>query len=141
MKKLWEIVVSDKVEPGVQKKIKRLLRPVNSVGRPWPCLFCDIETTWTINNQAVCPSCSVKYGFASKDRIPDACEICGKQGEWCTEGKPIHSLCFGHRDEWLHWEQPELRHIDSTKQPKRWLKAWDECWARFVACMKEKASV
>lgn len=141
MKKLWEVIVSDKVGADVQKKIKRLLQPFSSVGQPEVCLFCDTKTTWTINNKPLCPACSVKYGFAKSDRVPDPCEICGQQGEWCTAGEPVHSLCFVHRDEWLHWKIPELVHIDLGKQPEKWHRVWGEGWARFVACMKEKGSL
>ena len=136
--KLWEIVPSDKLDAEVRKKIKRLLRPVLDVRQPDKCYFCATETTWTINKKHVCPACSVKYGFANDYRIPDPCEVCGRQGEWCTDGHPVHSLCFVHRDGWFHWKKPELDNIDSKKEPEKWHQAWDEGWARFVACMKEQ---
>ncbi len=140
-KKLWEIVVSDEVDAEVKKKLKRLLQPVASVHLPGNCLFCDTETTWTINNKPVCPACSVKYGFAKADRIPDPCEVCGRQGEWCTDGDPIHSLCYVHRDAWFHWKRPELEFIDSKKQSEKWHQAWEDGWARFVTFMKERDGV
>ena len=141
MKKLWEIVVSDKVEPEVRKKLKRLLQPVDSVGQPEKCYFCNTETTWTINRKPVCPACSVLYGFIKEDYLPDPCEVCGKQGEWCTAGEPIHSLCYIHRDAWFHWKIPFLDYIDLKKQPEKWHQAWEEGWAQFVAFMKEKVNV
>jgi hypothetical protein len=145
MVKLWEIKVSDKVEPEIQKKIKRLFRPSWSVSHygPQKCLFCEELTTWTTNDKPVCPKCSVKYGFRSELWLLDPCEVCGKQGEWDTDNRnpPQHFLCYSHRDQWLHWEIPELKHIDSTKQPEKWQQAWDEGWTKFVACMKEQVAV
>ncbi len=141
MKKPWEIVVSDKVDVDIQKKIKRLLQPVLSVSRPEKCLFCGTDTTWIINRKPVCPACHVQYGFIKKDRIPDPCEVCGLQGEWCTEGEPIHSLCYIHRDAWFRWKTPELEFIDHKKQPEKWHQVWEEGWARFIALMKERDGV
>jgi hypothetical protein len=138
MKKPWEVVVQDGIEPEVKKKLKRLLQPVPSVRGPEKCLFCGTMTTWRINNKPVCPACSVKYGFDKADRIPDPCEVCGRQGEWCTEGDPVHSLCYVHRDEWFHWSNPKLNHIDHKKQPEKWHQVWEEGWAEFVAFMKER---
>jgi len=135
--KSFEIVASDKLDADIQKKIKRLLQPVLSIGQPAKCLFCDTETTWTINNKPVCPACSVKYGFMKNDRIPDPCEVCGRQGEWCTDGDPVHSLCYIHREAWFRWGRPELEFIDRKKHPEKWSEAWDEGWAKFVAFMKE----
>lgn len=134
--KLWEVVVKDNIEPETQKKIRRLLQPVLSVSRPGKCQFCDTVTTWTINNKPVCPACHVQYGFIKKDIIPDPCEVCGRQGEWCTEGEPIHSLCYIHRDAWFHWKNPELDFIDHKKQSEKWLQVWDEGWNRFTTFMK-----
>ena len=134
--KLWEVVVKDSVEPEIQKKIRRLLQPVLSVHMPGKCLFCGTDTTWTINNKPVCPSCHVLYGFVKKDRVPDPCEVCGRQGEWCTEGEPIHSLCYIHRDAWFHWKNPELEFINRKKQPEKWHQVWAEGWNRFVAFMQ-----
>lgn len=139
--KLWEIVVSDKVGLEVQKKIKRLLKPVLSVHEPEKCLFCGTKTSWTVNNKTVCPACHVKYGFVPEDRVPDPCEVCGQQGEWCTEGEPIHSLCYVHRDAWFNWKNPELEFIDHKKQPEKWNQVWEEGWAKFVAFMKERDGV
>lgn len=134
----WQIAVSGKLDFETRRKIRRLLQPVFSVHVPGKCLFCGMLTTWTINNKSVCPNCHVKYGFVKKDRIPDPCEVCGLQGEWCTEGKPIHSLCYIHRDEWFHWERPELKYIDHKKEPERWDQVWEEGWSKFISCMKEK---
>ena len=139
--KLWEIVVSDEVDADVKKKLKRLLQPISSISHPAKCLFCDTFTTWTINDKPVCPACSVKYGFVKNDRIPDLCEVCGQQGEWCTDGEPVHSLCYKHRDDWFHWKNPELDFINRGKQPEKWNQVWDEGWRKFVAFMKERAGV
>jgi len=142
MKKPWEIVVSDKAEPEIAKKIKQVLKPTQSVGRPQKCLFCGVDTSWTLNGKPVCPKCSVQYKFLGEQWLLDTCEVCGKQGEWATDGPPPqHFLCYRHRDEWFHWNKPELAYIDSRKQPEKWREAWEEGWARFVALMKEKVSV
>ena len=139
--KLWEIAVSDKVDPEVRKKLKRLLRPTLSVTGPAKCYLCGTETTWAVNNENVCPACNLKYGFMPDYAIPDSCEVCGRQGEWCTQGDPVHSLCFIHRDQWFHWKTPELDYIDSRKEPEKWCRAWEEGWTRFIACVKEQVSV
>lgn len=141
MKKLWVIVVYDIAGPETQRKLRRILKPVDGVGNSLPCDLCGRVTTWTINSRPVCPGCSVKYGFVAADRVPDPCEICGEPGEWCTEGDPVHSLCYRHRDDWFHWKIPELDFVDSKKQPEKWKKVWEEGWSKFVAFMKEKASV
>ena len=143
MKKLWEIVVSDKVEPEIAKKIKKLLKPYQSVGRVEKCLFCGVDTTWTLNNKNVCPKCSVKYGFLGEQWLLDPCEVCGQQGEWATDGDPQHFLCYRHRDEWLHsnWRNPELSYIDSRKEPEKWRQVWEEGWAKFIALAKERDGV
>jgi len=138
MKKLWDVIVSDKIDADIQKKIKRLLQPIRSVGRPQNCLFCGIDTTWTLNGKPVCPKCSVQYGLLGEQWLLDPCEVCGKQGEWATEGDPQHFLCYIHRDEWLHWKNPELDYIDSKKETERWHQAWEEGWAKFVSFMKER---
>lgn len=139
--KPWEIVFNKSVEPEVQKKIKRLLRPYRSVGRPQKCLFCSVDTTWTLNNQPVCPKCSVEYKFLSEQWLLDPCEVCGKQGEWATDGDPQHFLCYIHRDEWLKWKNPELGYIDSKKEPGRWIQVWEKGWRTFIILMKEEVSV
>jgi hypothetical protein len=136
--KLWEVVVSDKVEPEIRKKIKRLLKPTHTVARPQNCLFCGVDTTWTINDKPVCPKCAVEYKFLGEQWLLDPCEVCGKQGEWATASDPQHFLCYTHRDEWFHWEIPELEFIDSKKQPDKWDKVWEEGWSKFVAYMKEE---
>ena len=130
--KLWEVVVSDKVEPEVQKRIKRLLKPTRSVGRPQSCLFCDVDTTWTINDKPVCPKCAVKYKFLTEQWLLDPCEVCGKQGEWATDNDPQHFLCYIHRDKWFHWNRYELDDVGHKKEPVKWRQAWEESWARFV---------
>ncbi|MBA7660377.1 MAG: hypothetical protein GH143_02540 [Calditrichaeota bacterium] len=136
--KPWELVVKDSVEPDIRKKIKRVLRPARSVGNPQKCLFCGIDTTWTINDKPVCPKCSVEYGFLDKGWLPDPCEVCGRQGEWWTDGDPQHFLCYRHRDAWFHWTTPELDLIDQEVNPERWHQAWVESFGRFIACMKER---
>ena len=138
MKKVWDIVVSDKLPVETQKKIKKLLRPSSHPGishyGPQKCLFCGELTTWTINDKPVCPKCAVGYKFLSELWLLDPCEVCGKQGEWGTDNRnpPQHFLCYYHRDEWFHWSIPELRLIDSKKEPEKWHQVWDEGWARFV---------
>jgi len=134
--KPWAVVVSDKLDQDLYKKIKKLLQPVFSIRQPAKCLFCDTLTTWAINNEPVCPACDVKYAFMSKDIIPGACEVCGRQGEWCTETEPVRSLCFIHRDAWLQWKIPELTYISRKEDPVAWERVWDEGWRRFLACMK-----
>jgi len=136
MKKLWEIVSSKSLEPEIQKKIKKLLKPHLSVGRPQNCLFCGTDTSWTINDNPVCPKCAVQYKFLGEQWLLDPCEVCGKQGEWATDGDPQHFLCYIHREEWFHWKRPALDHIDHKKEPEKWRRAWDEGWAEFVAFMK-----
>jgi len=138
MKKLWNIVVSPEVDAGIQKKIKKILKTHRSVGRPQRCLLCGADTTWTLNGVPVCPKCSVKYGFLGEQWLLDPCEVCGKQGEWATEGDPQHFLCYIHRDEWFHWKKPELEYVDYRKEPERWIQVWAEGWARFVAFMRER---
>ena len=137
MKKLWEVVVSDEVAADIQKIIKKVLKPERSVGRPQKCLFCSVDTTWTINSKPVCPKCSVQYNFLDERWLLDPCDVCGKQGEWCTDGAQ-HFLCYQHRDEWVRWRNPELTYIDSKKEPEKWRQAWEEGWARFIALMKDK---
>ncbi|MBA7676643.1 hypothetical protein ES703_84887 [subsurface metagenome] len=140
MKKLWEIVVSDKVAADIPKKIVQVLKPTLSVGRPQKCLFCGVDTTWTLNTKPVCPMCSVRYSFLGEQWLLDPCEVCGKQGEWATDA-PQHFLCYQHRDAWFKWKTPELEFIDSKKEQEKWRQAWEEGWSRFVAFMKEKVSV
>jgi len=143
MKKLWEIVVSDKVPADIAKKIKKLLKPHQFVGRVEPCLFCGVDTTWTLNNKNVCPKCSVEYGFLGERWLLGPCEVCQGQGEWATSGDPQHFLCYRHRDEWFYASPPapELRLIDRKTEPEKWRQTWEEGWAKFVAFMKEKVSV
>lgn len=136
--KSFEVVVNAKIEPEIQKVIKHVLKPVHSIGQPEHCFFCDTDTTWTINNKPVCPKCAVQYGFLSKQWLLDPCEVCGKQGEWATEGDPQHFLCYIHRNIWFRWNIPELQFIDGRKQPEKWHQLWDEGWIKFVSCMKER---
>ncbi len=87
--KPWKIVVSDKIDPELQKKIERVLKPTRDVGRPQKCLFCGVETTWTINDRPVCPKCCVGYGFLDKGWLPGPCEVFNPfQGF----GAELHSL-------------------------------------------------
>ena len=134
--KMFQVVISERVQTETRKKLKRILKPVTSVSNPGNCELCGTMTTWTINNRLVCPACHVLYGFWPKDSVPDPCEVCGRQGEWCTEGDPIHSLCYIHRDAWFHWQTPELAFVDHKKQPEKWYQVWEEGWARFVTFMK-----
>jgi len=136
--KPWEIVIKDNIDPGIRRKIKRILKPVRSIGNPQKCLFCGIDTTWTINHQPVCPKCSVEYGFLGEEWLGGPCEVCGRQSEWWTEGDPQHDLCYIHRDAWFHWTMSELGLIDSKVEPEKWHQAWAEGWARFIAAMKER---
>lgn len=136
--KSFEIVVSDKVDADIRKQIKRVLKPARSIGNPQKCLFCGTDTTWTINDKPVCPKCAVEYGFLDKGWLPDSCEVCGRQGEWWTEGDSPHFLCYIHRDAWFHWTNPELRLFDFKTDPEKWDQVWNEGWNKFVAFMKEK---
>jgi hypothetical protein len=136
--KTWKIVINPRINAEIKKKITRLLRPVFDVRQPDKCYFCGTTTSWVINKKNVCPKCAVSYGFLDKQWLLDPCEVCGAQGEWSTDGDPQHFLCFKHRDEWFHWDNPELRHIDMRKEPEKWHRAWDKGWAEFVACMMLK---
>jgi len=135
--KQWEILVNNKLDSEIQKKIKRLFRPIRSVGRPQNCLFCNIDTTWTINDQPVCPKCAVEYKLLGKQWLLDPCEVCGRQGEWASDSDTQHFLCYIHRDQWFHWKIPELEFIDIRKKPVNWRRAWEGGWSRFIAFMKE----
>ncbi len=137
--KLWEVVVKDSVEPEIQKKIKRLLKPVRSVGRPQNCLFCATDTTWTINDKPVCPKCAVGYGFLGEQWLLDPCEVCSKQGEWATEGDPQHFLCYIHRDAWFDYsrEVPLPRGWDKLPKEEA-AAAWEKRFNDFVQEMKDK---
>lgn len=145
MKKLWEVIASDKLPVEVRTKIKRLLCPSKGVSHygPQKCLFCEELTTWTTNDKPVCPKCAVQYGFRDKSWLLPPCEVCGKQSEWGTDNRdpPQYFLCYRHRDEWFGWEVPELDHIDRRKEPQKWRQAWDSGWARFVTFMKERVNV
>jgi hypothetical protein len=136
--KLWKITVSDKADPEVAKKLKRVLKPFHDISqRPQKCLFCGVETSWTINDKPVCPKCSIDHGFLDKGWATDPCEVCGQQGEWWTEGKTPHFLCHIHLHDWFHWKIPELDFIDGEVDPEGWSKAWGTGWNRFIAHMKE----
>ena len=132
MKRSWEIVVKESVDFDLRRRIKRVLRPTFGIATPGKCAFCSTPTTWTINNSHVCPACSVVYGFMSADRIPDLCEVCGKQGEWCTEGKIVHSLCFTHRDTWFRWTRAGQGKLEYEKNPDLWEAAWEKNFAEFI---------
>lgn len=137
--KIWDIAFKKDTSTEVQKLLKRILKPVISVGRPQKCLFCGENTTWAINNNPVCPRDSALYGFMNAEYLPDPCEVCGKQGEWCTEGG-THSLCYVHRDAWFAWSNPELGFIDSKVEPEKWEQVWEEGWKKFIDFMKERAT-
>ena len=127
--------------PEVQKKLKRILKPVLSVlgGRQYkPCDLCETETSWTVNNRPVCPKCQVVYNFVKADRIPDACEVCGAQGEWVCGKDDQHSLCCRHRDAWLDWtKEPFLpRGYDKLPEKEKDI-AWEKGFALFIQEMKE----
>jgi hypothetical protein len=135
--KPWKITVSDKADPEVAKKIKRVLKPAHDVGRPQKCLFCEIETTWTINDKPLCPKCCVDYGFLDKGWLPGLCEVCGRQGEWWTEENQ-HFLCHIHRDAWFHWVLRQEKFESTAAHGPEWQQNWERNWGRFIAEMKEK---
>ncbi|MBA7528555.1 hypothetical protein ES705_20742 [subsurface metagenome] len=137
---LWQVVIDGKVDTVLTKKLKKVLRTVHSVGRVQDCLFCGVDTTWTINDKPVCPKCAVGYGFLGKQWLLDPCEVCGKQGEWATEGDPQHFLCHYHRDDWFHWKNPELDFINHKNQPEKWHQVWEEGWNKFVTFMQDQRS-
>lgn len=141
MKKLWVITFSGELAPDIQKKIRRVIKAHHSIGRPQNCLFCGTETTWTINDEPVCPKCAVKYKFLGEQWLLDPCEVCGRQGEWATDGDPQHFLCHIHLNDWFKWKIPELDYIDSKRQPDKWHQAWGEGWSKFINFEKEKLSV
>lgn len=123
------MVMTDEIK--LKRKIKRILKPVLSVGRGYSkCELCGEETSWTVNNHFVCPRCHEKYGFVKKGVIPDACEVCGKQGEWLCGENDEHSFCHRHRDAWFRFTKFELGGLD-TKDP-RFNEAWDKCFNRFI---------
>ena len=127
--------------PEVQKKLKRILKPVLSVigGRQYkPCGLCGIETSWTINNNPVCPLCSIKYGFLTKAYDYGSCEICSRQGEWLCGKDDQHSLCCRHRDAWFDWtKEPFLpRGYDNLPEKEKDI-AWEKGFALFIQEMKE----
>lgn len=127
--------------PEIQKKIKRILKPVLSVlgGRQYkPCDLCGTETSWTINNHPVCPQCSVKYGFIKASWLPDACEVCGRQGEWVCGKNDQHPLCCRHRDAWFDWtkEVSLPRGWDRLPEDER-EATWEKRFSDFVQEMKE----
>lgn len=143
LKKLWKIEVSDTLTPEVQKIIRKVLKPDSSVaGNPGKCIFCGEETTWTINEQYVCPRCSGKYGFINPDYLPDPCEVCGAQGEWVCGANNEHSLCFRHRDAWYDFTRSELNMAAYNQASKADRSvAWDKCFADFIQscrCVKKE---
>lgn len=133
-KKSWKVEVVKSLEPEVQKKIRKVLKPDLSVaGRPGKCIFCEYETTWTINKQYVCPKCTGKFGFANPAYLPDPCEVCRGQGEWVCGRKDEHSLCWRHRDEWFEFtKQPRLFPDQKKVSDEEWSQSWDKVWARFI---------
>ena len=132
--KLWEVVVRDSIEQEIRRKIKRLLKPTHSVGRPQNCLFCGVDTTWTINDKPVCPKCAVGYEFLGEQWLLDPCEVCGKQGEWATDGDPQHFLCYIHRDNWLSWDTDRnylLKGSEKLPEVEKHL-VWEKCFNTFI---------
>ncbi|MBA7533116.1 hypothetical protein ES705_25351 [subsurface metagenome] len=141
MKKPWGIVVSAKVEPELAKKIKKLLKPHRSVGRVEKCIFCGVDTTWTLNSKPACPKCSVQYGFLGEQWLLDPCEVCGKQGEWATDGDPQHFLCYQHRDDWLHWDTDRkylLKGYEKLPEAEKEL-VWEKCFNTFIQEAKQRS--
>ena len=126
--------------PEVQKKLKRILKPVLSVigGRQYkPCGLCGIETSWTINNHPVCPLCSIKYGFLTKAYDYGPCEICSRQGEWLCGKDDQHSLCCRHRDAWFDWTKEPflLRGYHNLPEEEKDI-AWEKGFALFIQEVK-----
>ena len=141
--KYWEIVIAPDLDAEVRRKIRRVLKPVTSVApNPGGCVFCDEKTTWTINNKLVCPRCSAKYGFVNPKWLPDACEVCGQQGEWVCGKDDQHSLCWRHRDAWFSWtREPFLpRGYDKLPESEKHA-AWEKSFATFIQEMKTREGI
>ena len=120
-----------------ERLIKKILTPVLSVLRGYePCKLCREETSWAVNKHPVCPRCTVELGLAKKDRIPDPCVICSKQGEFVCGERDQHSLCCRHRDEWFRFTKFELGGL-KFEDPE-FGDAWDKCFSSFVSTMKDK---
>jgi hypothetical protein len=134
IKKPWKIEFDKSLEPDVQKKLRKVLKPDLSVAqRPGKCIFCEYETTWTIGRQYVCPKCTGKFGFINPDYLPGPCEVCGGQGEWVAGRNDEHALCWRHRDEWFEFtKQPRLFPDQKKVGQAEWDKAWEAVWARFI---------
>lgn len=126
--------------PEIQKKLKRILKPILSVlHRQYkPCYLCGTETSWTVNNNPVCPKCQVEYNFTKADRIPDACEVCECQGEWVCGKNDQHSLCCRHRDAWFTWTREPFLPRGYAKLPEEERNiAWEKAFTTFIQEMKE----
>jgi hypothetical protein len=137
MKKNWKIVVKDSIDSDLRRRIKRVLRPTFGIALPGRCSFCSTQTTWIINSSHVCPACSVIHGFSTAARIPDPCEVCGQQGEWCTQSGKVHSLCFTHRDTWFQWTSGTWQgKPDYKKETNLWELAWEENFTKFIISSK-----
>lgn len=134
MKKPWKMDIDSKVEPLAKKMLQKVLRPVLGIASDGKkCLFCEEETSWTINEHHVCPRCTANYGFVKKDRLPDPCDVCGGQGEFVMGDDCQHSLCWRHRQAWFDWcKQPNLFPDLKSMPKKEWHKAWEEIYARFI---------
>ncbi|GAH90697.1 unnamed protein product [marine sediment metagenome] len=133
-----------KYPPEVQKKLKRILKPVLSVLGLWqykPCALCGTETSWTVNGRPVCPKCSVKYSFIKADRIPDVCEVCGAQGEWSCGKDNQHSLCCRHRDDWHCWNEARnflLKDYANLPEDEKDV-VWERCFNTFIQEAKQRS--
>lgn len=134
MGKVWKIEVASTLDPEVQKIVRKVMKPDLSVaGNPGKCVFCEEETTWTINKRYVCPRCNAKYGFIRQDYLPEPCEVCGAQGEWVCGEKDEHSLCFRHRDAWFDFSKSDLNMAAYRQAPETEKgRAWDKCFADFI---------
>lgn len=132
-------------EAKLQRKIKRILKPVLSVAghhRYGKCELCGIETSWQINGHFVCPVCCLAQGFVGKEYDYGSCEICGKTGEWVCGEEDQYSLCHRHRDAWLDWKKRDfILGIDFHELPEAEKDAlWDKCFNTFVQEAKAERS-
>lgn len=123
----------------IKRRLKRIAKPDSGVGNIRPCLLCQNETSWTVNNYPVCPLCQARYGFVKKNWLPDACEVCGRQGEWVCGKDDQHSLCHRHRDAWFDWtREPFLpRGYDKLPEDEKDI-AWEKAFAEFIQEMKSQ---
>ena len=142
-KAVWEVTVVESLGPELKRKIRRILKPYLNVSQRYGnCELCGGETSWLLNNHLVCPLCSVKYDFVKETFLPDACEVCGYQGEWVCGAQGEHSLCHRHRDAWGKWKKRDVLLEGYHKLPpaeRGFL--WDQCFNTFVEEMKAEAGV